>query len=96
MRREVRYRLAFNAPGAHDPAAPSGGDFQTLAGALAAALVMEDSGASLLGVTHGGLPVMSGEDLRDAVGRLRAVAGECPGDGMMACASRVLREMRLE
>lgn len=96
MSREARYRLTFNAPGAHDPNAPSGGDFQTLAGTLAAALVMEDSGGTLLGVTCGGLPVMSGDDLRDAVGRLRAVANECPGDGMIVCAGRVLRGMGLE
>jgi hypothetical protein len=96
MSREARYRLAFNAPGASDPGAPSSGDFQTLAGALAAALVMEDSGSSLLGVTIGRLPVLSGEDLREAVGRLRAVAGECPEDGMIACAARVLSEMGLE
>lgn len=96
MSREARYRLAFNAPGAHDPNAPSGGVFQTLAGTLAAALVMEDSGSTLLGVTCGGLPVMNGEDLKEAVRRLRAVANECPDDGMIACAARVLREIGLE
>jgi hypothetical protein len=96
MSRDAKYRLAFNAPGARGPGAPSGGDFQTLAGTLAAALVIEDSGSGLLGVTCGGLPVMNGEDLREAVGRLRAVAGECPDDGMIPCAARVLREMGLE
>lgn len=96
MSRETRYRLAFDAPGAPAQNAPSGGDFQTLAGTLAAALVMEDSGGSLLGITCGGLPVMNGEDLRAAVARLRAIAGECPDDGMIACAARVLQEVGLE
>lgn len=96
MARETRYRLAFDAPGTHAQSVPSGGDFQTLAGTLAAALVMEDSGGSLLGITCGGLPVLNGEELREAVGRLRAIAGECPEDGMITCAARVLREVGLE
>lgn len=96
MSREAKYRLAFNPPGAQASGAQSGGDFRTLAGALAAALVMNDSGMTLLGVTCGGLPVMNGEDLSEAVGRLRSVASECPGDNIIACAGRVLREMNLE
>ena len=58
MNREAKYRLAFSAPGASQSDAPSGGDFQTLAGALAAAWANDASGGRPLGVTFGGLPVM--------------------------------------
>jgi len=96
MSRETKYRLAFIAPGALDAGTPSGGDFQTLAGALATAWVNNGSGGRSLGIKCGGLPVMGEEDLGRAFKRLRAIEGECPGGNLIACAERVLREMGLE
>ena len=96
MLREAKYRLAFNAPGTIQADAPSGGDFQTLAGALAAAWANDVSGGRSFGVTFGGLPVLGEEDLRRAVERLRVIESECPEDGKIGCAARVLRELGLE
>lgn len=96
MSNATRYRLAFHAPGASDTGAVSHGDFQTLAGALAAAWASETSGCRPLGITCRGLPVMGEEDLRQAVERLRAVERECPDDGQIVCAGHVLRGMGLE
>jgi hypothetical protein len=96
LNRGAKYRLAFSAAGAAHSDAPSNGDFQTLAGALAAAWASDASGGRLLGVTFGGLPVMGAEDLKSAVERLSAIEGECPDDGKIRCAERVLREMGLE
>jgi hypothetical protein len=96
MGRETKYRLAFNTPGAVNVGTPSGGDFQTLAGALAMAWVNDGSGGRSLGITCGGLPVMGEEELRRALGRLRAIERECPGANLIACAGRVLRQMGLE
>jgi hypothetical protein len=96
MSRETKYRLAYNAPGAADGGSPSGGDFQTLAGALTLAWVNEGAGGRSLGITCGGMPVMGEDDLRRAFERLRAIESECPGDNLIACAGRVLRQMGLE
>jgi hypothetical protein len=62
MSRETKYRLAYNAPGTVVDGAPSSGDFQTLAGALAMAWVNDGSGGRSLGITCGGMPVMGEED----------------------------------
>lgn len=96
MSKGTRYRLAFNAPGNLSVDTPSHGDFQTLAGALAAAGANDTSGGRSLGITCGGLPVMGEEDLRWAVERLRAIESECLDSGKIGCAARVLREMGLE
>ena len=84
------------APGTADAGTPSGGDFQTRAGALTMGLVNDGSGGRSLGITFGGMPVMNKEDLRRAFERLRAIESECPGGNVIACAERVLREMGLE
>ena len=96
MSRETKYRLTFRAPGAPDDGTPSGGDFQTLAGALTMGWVNDGSGGRSLGITCGGMPVMGEDDLRRAFERLRAIESECPGGNVIACAERVLREMGLE
>ncbi len=96
MSQEAKYRLAFNPPGDLHSDTPSGGVFQTLAGALTAAWASDTSGGRALGVTYGGMPVMGEEDLRWAVERLRAIESECPEDNRIRCAAQVLREMGLE
>jgi len=96
MSRETRYRLAFNAPADLHADTTTHGDFQTLAGALAAAWAHDTSGGRPLGITCGGLPVMGEEDLRGAVERLRAIESECPDSGKIGCAAQVLRELGLE
>jgi hypothetical protein len=96
MKSETRYRLVFKAPDALDAGATSGGDFQTLAGALSMGWLNDGSGGRSLGITCGGMPVMNEEDLRRAFERLRAIESECPGGNVIACAERVLREMGLE
>lgn len=96
MSNGTRYRLAFNASGAPHADTISHGDFQTLAGALAAAWASHTSGCRPLSITCGGLPVMGEDDLRQAVERLRTVESECPENGKIGCAAHVLREMGLE
>ena len=96
MSREAKYGRTFRAPGALDDGTPSGGDFQTLAGALTTGWVNDGSGGRSLGIKCGGLPVMGEENLRRAFERLRAIESECPGGNMIACAERVLMEMGLE
>jgi hypothetical protein len=96
MSREAKYRLAFSAPGAVNPDAPSGGDFQTLAGALTAGWTNDASGGRSHAITFGGMPVMREDDLRRAFERLRALESERPTDNKIGCAAQVLREMGLE
>ena len=87
MNKETRYRLASGASVYARAEVSSHGDFQTLAGALAAAWANAAAGARPLGITCGGLPVMSEEDLRRALERLRAVESECRGDNRIGCAA---------
>jgi hypothetical protein len=96
MSREAKYRLTVRAPGALEADTSSGGDFQTLAGALTVAWANDSSGGRSLGITCGGMPVMGEEDLRRAFGLLRAAEGECHGGNLIACAGHVLKEMGLE
>ena len=95
MNVEAGYRLIFDAPRDSRPAMPYEGDFRTLVDALAAAWVNNTFDGQLVGVTRGALPVMSGEDVRRAFERLRALEGECPNADEVSCARQVLREMGL-
>ena len=96
MSKEAKYRLIFNAPEAVNHDTPSIGDFQSLAGALAAGWTNDISGGRSLSIICGGLAVMREEDLRRAFGRLRAIESECPDNNKIVCAAQVLREMGLE
>ena len=96
MSREAKYRLTFRAPRDLEADTSSGGDYQTLAGALTVAWANDNSGGRSLAITCGGLPVMGEEDLKRAFEHLRAVESECVGGNLIACAERVLREMGLE
>jgi hypothetical protein len=96
MSREAKYRLTFRAPKDLEGDTSSGGDFQTLAGALTVAWANDSSGGRSLGITCGGMPVMGEEDLRRAFELLRAAEGECPGGNLIACAGHVLKEMGFE
>jgi hypothetical protein len=93
--RETRYRLFFNVPGDRDGDTPPNRDFQTLAGALAAAWANNTSGGHSLSITYSGLPLMGEEDLIWAIERLRAIECECPADGKIGCAVQVISEMGL-
>ena len=94
--REAKYRLTFRAPGALEADTSSGGDFQTLAGALTVAWAHDNSGGRSLAITCGGLPVMGEAELMCAFGLLRAAESECPGGNIIACAGQVLKEMGFE
>ena len=96
MSREAKYRLTFRAPKDLAADTSSGGDFQTLAGALTVAWANDSSGGRSLAIKCGGLPVMGEEDLRRAFEHMRAIESECVGGNIIACAERVLREMGLE
>jgi trehalose 6-phosphate synthase/phosphatase len=96
----ARFRLPgpghFRAPKDLEADTSSGGDFQTLAGALTVAWANDSSGGRALAITCGGLPVMGEDELRRAFEHLRVVESECAGGNLIACAERVLREMGLE
>ena len=53
MSREAKYRLTFRAPKDLEADTSSGGDFQTLAGALTVAWANDSSGGRSLAITCG-------------------------------------------
>jgi hypothetical protein len=90
----AKYVLEVEAPeewGAR--ANPLRHDYETLAGALAAAREAEASGSHALGITYDGLPIFGSEDLRAALERVEAYAAE--GGNPVDDARRVLKELGL-